>query len=182
MFKGLDVEVTALNRNPELAQNFPKDKVNITGAETLRGIDTKSLGGVLALNSIAYSAYPKLAIQKIDEVLIPGGAIKGTFAVLGGIRNYSGSMFKDCAQFTRELQSRGYDVSYLPNHEFSGVKNFGDDEKEDCAVYWNSVVVAIKPGNPNAPSARTLIDLDLAEVQKFKVKHESGREIYVLDD
>ncbi|MBL8029939.1 MAG: class I SAM-dependent methyltransferase [Candidatus Doudnabacteria bacterium] len=178
MAQGLDFSVTALSRDPELFRNFPPDKARLTGTETLRGIKNNSVGGILAMYSVAYSAYPNLAIKRLDEVLVPGGIFKGVFANLGKSVNYSGSVAKDYEQFENVFKKLGYDVASLPVYNTASVEAGG----LDIQLHRNSVLLAIKPGNSNAPEAIKLLDEDLEEIEKDSLNGDRHLNVYDFND
>lgn len=151
--KGLDFEVTALRNIPELQKNFPREKIHITGVETLNGIQNESLAGVIGVNSIGYSDHPALAAKKIDQVLITGGVIKATFYSHEGSEKHHGTSFKGPTAFIGAFNALGYDVSYINDN-----LSFGTGKH---AILSNSLVIAVKPGNEHAPRARELLNYDL---------------------
>jgi SAM-dependent methyltransferase len=170
--KGLDFEITALRNSPELKSNFPEKKTHITGAESLRGIENKSLAGVIGVNSIAYSLYPKLVAGRIDEVLVDGGVVKATFALFGESHNYDGSVFNGPEKFIEAFAILGYDIFFIEN-------KFFDNDRYDFSRFLNSIVLAIKPGNQNAPSAKELLDLDFDAINNESL--DKGRDCPVFD-
>jgi SAM-dependent methyltransferase len=165
--QGLDVHATSLRNDPELQKNFPdKTKLHITSVETLRGIERSSVGTVLAMCSIAYANYPKLAIQKIDEVLVPGGVLKANFSPGSG-HAYGDVIFKSSDVFVETLHSLGYDVDVSTNNIYL--------KKDDHYAKGKALVVlAIKPGNPNAPTAKELRILDQTEMNKGSEERADG--------
>jgi len=169
---GLDFEITALRNSPELMNNFPKEKTHITEVESLNGIKNESLAGVIGVNSIAYSINPKLVVERIDEVLIKGGVVKATFNKFGVSHDYGGLVFKGPEKFIEVFASLGYDSSFIEN-KFSAEDDFG--------VFVNSIILAIKPGNPKAPSAKELLDLDFDAIRSESVK-SIGYPIFNTED
>lgn len=139
---GMDLKATTLAMIPQVKWHYGshrtgKKNVLITSAETLRHIENESIGGILALNSIAYSAVPELAIRRIDQVLVPGGIIKATFSVSSEYE-----LFRSHELFMRELLRLGYSVAHLA---------------ENIPV----VLLAIKPGGKADVSAFDLLGKDL---------------------
>lgn len=111
----LDFRATVLTmpRNSE-TMHYP-ECIRVTSAESLRGVAAESVGGILALNSIAYSRGPELVVGRLDDVLVPSGVIKATFRSwrveseeLEQLYDLSGFSYHD--EFSRELKARGYDV------------------------------------------------------------------------
>ncbi len=176
MSADIDYHISVLRSNPELAQYFPKDKIHITGVETLRGIENQSLAGILGVNSIAYAAYPKIAVKRMDEVLVPGGAAKATFHTFGGVKRYRDSVFKGPEKFIEFFSVRGYDVAFQ-DHNFVAVEN-----ERDKSYFANSILLAIKPGNLKAPSARDLLASDLKGIEQERTGQENGYDIFTIDD
>ena len=154
MTEGLDFELTALKNVPNLRKNFSKEKIHITGVETLRGIAPLSVACILAVNSVAYSSDPGLAVQQMDEVLIPGGVVKASFYIKSNApkRYASNLFFQGPRDFMYAFKRLGYDVE-------SDLFGEGDTQ----------VVVAVKPGNHNALSAFKLLyneNLNFKEIKK----------------
>ncbi len=170
----LNFEATALRIIPELQKNFPKEKIHITGVETLRGIQDNSLAGIIGVNSIAYSDHPDLAIKRIDQVLVPGGVIKATFAISGYSENYNGTIFKSSEEFIKALHALNYDVAPMKiNDLFTSIG----------MPLSNSILIAIKPGNPNAPTAEELLRSDFDGLKsETKEKMEKGYPVFDIDD
>lgn len=139
--KGLKLEIVVLRNTPELGKNFKKEEIHVSPGETLRGIKNESVAGVIALNSLAYSTDQMLAAKRIDQILVPGGAIKATFHQHNKVDDYDGALFRDGQVFIQTLEGLNYDVDI----DTSG---------------YNLLVLAIKPGNPNAPKATELMNSD----------------------
>ena len=144
---GLDFHATVLTpltaypRNPCKDPEFLfKDKTFLTPAEYLEGIPDESMGGILAVFSIAYSRKPEFAMRRIDEVLVPGGIVKAKFPMK------TAGLMIDPERFTAELKRLGYDVAIrtLPTKKDDG----------------NEVVLAKKPGGNAAVSAEEILELD----------------------
>ena len=157
---GLEFEVTALRNIPELQKNFPKERIHITAVETLRGVTDKSLAGIIAVNSIGYSDHSLLAVRRLNQVLIPGGVVKATFYRDEGSEKHNGTSFKDPTSFIEAFSVLGYDVSPIKKFSATGVGGSGGN-----AIMVNSIIVAIKPGNPNAPGAKELLEADWDNVK-----------------
>ncbi len=164
--QGFDIEVTAIRNSNELMGNIDKDRRHITNIERLRGFDGKKFSCILGCNSIGYSTNPKLAIQKLDEILIPGGVIKATFSPSNAseIESYKGISFNKPQKFIDELKRIGYDVAYIDLFFFT---------TEDQRLV-NSTVLAIKPGNFDSPSANLLLKTDLGLMEKKAVSNIFG--------
>lgn len=178
---GLDFEVTALRNVPELVKNFPLKKIHITSVESLKGIPNGTLAGVIGVNSIGYSQYPELAIKRIDEVLAPGGALKATFAMFGKSKSNDKLDFKSPEKFIGYLIDLGYDVASTN----SGFYSLSDPLKKDStqgSSKTNSIVLAIKPGNPDSPSAKDLLNLDLNAIKVNVVGEKYGSPLFDIED
>lgn len=136
----LDFKATGLFANPEVEQFLGKKNYTITSAETLRGIGANSIAGILAVNSIAYSQSPETVAKRLDQILIPGGAIKGSFSWTSYLEDISQNegTIKSSKPFVAEFGRLGYDVAH------------GEDF---------SVMLAIKPGVGNI-KAKSLFDQD----------------------
>lgn len=137
--EGLDFRATVLKRHQAIGNNLGYDKTFITATETLKGVKDSSVGLVLALNSIAYSASPRITIRSIDRVLVPGGVLKARFNPKD-LRRDDLPYYKSHDQFSEELRALGYDI-YIP-----------DDYSEE-------LVLAVKPG-VNTRSASDLFSMD----------------------
>lgn len=139
----LEFRATVLKRHPAIEDNLGYDKTHITSVETLRGVEDSSVGLALALNSIAYSASPKMTAQSIDRVLIPGGILKARFNPKDRLRDDL-PYYKVHDQFTQELRRLGYDVCVpdVPSEE---------------------LILAVKPGI-NARSASDLFYIDSGHI------------------
>lgn len=149
--KDLQFEATTLSRSTKesrfggngtvadlVKQNLGWDKTHITTMEVLRGIPDASKGAILAVYSLPYSKSPDMAVASIDRVLVPGGAFKGYFPE----RDESHMEAFGYKQFKQRFENRGYSVHA--------------EDMQDGYV----VVLAIKPGRANSPSAKQLSDLD----------------------
>ncbi len=140
---GLEFEATVLSNFPGIDAHLGRENVTVTSAEVLRGIGSESIGCIISIYSIAYSAEPKLAIESINRVLVPGGILKAVF-LPNEERRTSGLEPKYSKEFEDVLTSLGYDVAM---REGDG----GD------------VIVAIKPllGSVSPVSAAVLVNGDL---------------------
>jgi len=174
----LDFEVTALHMAPELTNNFLKDKIHITGVETLRGIKDRSLAAVIGLNSLAYSINPWLAAQRLDKVLISGGIVKATFCALGRSEYYNGLTFQDPEDFIMAFTDLDYDIFFTGNEYYESVGR-GSMIK---GPYAGSILLAIKPGNPDAPKAEELLNSDLQEIRLEKLRDQDDIPVFDLQE
>jgi len=138
--KGFNFLATVLKGHPEIEVHLGMERVHITSVERLRGVRNKSIACVLGVFSIAYSASPRLAIQQIDRVLVPGGILKASFQHSEFVEEEH--KIRTHHEFTSTLKELGYDVAIIENT---------DDEAE--------IVLAIKPGL-NGISAKELINQD----------------------
>jgi hypothetical protein len=130
----------------------------LTSAELLRKIPDGSIGGILAIHSLSYSAHPKLAIRKLDRVLEEGGIIKAVFSEGKAVRRLSKTTIRSKQQsykhYVQELIKLGYDVAVCTSPFGQSLPN---------------ILVAVKPGE-HAVSAKELLERDLAD---YKDKHYS---------
>lgn len=135
---GADISVmtTGLAKNLDAERLIRRDRYLVTPVETLKGVEENSVAGILGVNSIAYSGALDLAANKVDSVLIPGGALKATFP-----NTPNGRFFHSHYGFTEELKSIGYDIA---------IKQSG----------FLSIVLAIKPGNSPLFKAADLLSSD----------------------
>ncbi len=114
-YQWLDFRATVLTLPRDVGTMHYRGCITVTSAECLRGVPAESVGGILALNSIAYSRDPELVVSRLDDVLVPSGVIKATFRSwwaddewLEKLYEVSGFSYHD--EFSRELKARGYDV------------------------------------------------------------------------
>lgn len=137
--EGLSFEATVLTA-PEVSEwTLEKDKIHITSAELLKGIEDESVGGALGALSVAYSEVPAFAVRGINRVLVPGGVFKGSFPSENGVHSAGLKRFHT---FQAEFEALGYNTAFLENIN-------GD------------VFLAIKPGGPNSEiDATTLLQMD----------------------
>jgi hypothetical protein len=128
--RGLDFKATVLDKKPQTDLYLGRDKTITTSAEVLRGIQKESVAGVLAIISIAYSVAPELVTKRIDEILVPSGAIKAAFT--------DGELgYQIAGKFICHWKELGYDVA----------RNKG-------------VVLAIKPGEGTKITAKEILEKD----------------------
>ncbi len=172
----IDFQVTALKNEKNLRQNFPKGKVHITPVEILRGIQPESVGGVLSMVSITYSEYPKIAIDKINEVLVPGGIVKGAFPPPSNQVGKYGLARRGPELFIERLKELGYDVA-SSNNKFTSYKLIDKNRFVE-----NIIVVAIKPGNPSAPRAEDLINMDIKDRDQNQSNEFMGLKVFEIED
>jgi len=165
----LQFEITNLIRDNQASKAFPSKHIHITGAETLRGLKDGDFGGVLAVNSIAYSAYPSLAIKSIDRIIAPGGVFKGTFHHAGKNSRYGKLIFKDPTIFARQLEQLGYDTA-IKQIEFPGIRTIAGRVSVPETL-CNSILLAIKEGNRSGISAGELLENDLI----FLTEHRNDK-------
>ncbi len=144
--KGLRFEVVTLRKTPEVEEQQGTQRVHLTSVESLRGIADSSVGCVLSVFSIAYSAVPELAVKSLDRVLVPGGVFKGTFDSPYSSPGQVAEGLKRADEFIVEFKKLGYDVK----HEI----------QEDIS----DVVLAIKPGNQSKITAKDLYEADRKEI------------------
>jgi SAM-dependent methyltransferase len=170
--KDFNFEVTALRNTEELRKNFSKSKIHITGVETLKGIPNESFAAVLGLNSLGYSDQPQIAVKRLNQVLVPGGVIKGTFCGLGEEEEHNGTVLKDPVAFANGLSVLGYDVAYLDNFFWSTTEH----------RFLNSILLAIKPGLRNTQSAKELLHLDFELIKSQAKDNLFGKPVFDISD
>jgi ubiquinone/menaquinone biosynthesis C-methylase UbiE len=106
--KHLPLTITGLTAPFQLLT--PDIQVLHTSAEVLCGVKDTSISGAIACHSLSYSSQPELAIRRLDEVLIPGGAIKTKFA--SRQEEYTGEIKPQTSErFDNELRRLGYDTA-----------------------------------------------------------------------
>ena len=134
------------NRYKRVDNSLGSANLRLTSGEILRGIADNSVAGVMALFSIAYSACPEMVIDRINQVLVPGGVIK---AVVGSQNlkisrddYYDRTGLQTADRFVAQLDSLGYEIA------------LSDDSN-------HSIILAIKPGWFR-PHAQRLMDADLS--------------------
>ena len=120
--KKLEFMATNLVYDQHLVDLFGK-RVKFTPAEFMKGFENESVGGIVAMKSIAYSEDPELVATRLDEILVPGGIIKARFSSTENVRKVPD--FRPYYRLTRQLLNLGYDVA------------ISSDEM---------IVLAIKPG------------------------------------
>jgi SAM-dependent methyltransferase len=150
-------QATVLTRNPQIEKNLGFEFTHITSAEVLRGFSPESISAVISFNGIAYSAEPEIAARRIDEILIPGGAIKVTFKPKtdNSVPTEAHlNTFSTHDRFSTELKKLGYDVAVI-NEElqeaYGRPREVGANE---------DVMLAIKSGGKVNATARELLASD----------------------
>lgn len=147
---GLEFKATVLTYDPKINKYLGREKTITTSAERLRGIKDNSVGGILCLNSILFSADPETVVKSLDRVLVPGGVVKSTFLREG----YNGILLalmgaQKAGPFIEAFEALGYDVA----------------SKENKSKLVN-VLLAKKPGGSEDVSAKDLIGEDLESVEE----------------
>lgn len=152
--EGLHFYATALTRSPIADNPNPRLTPILTSAETLRGINKESIAVALSYNGLAFSKEPSLAIERIDEVLAPGGVVKATFRTKGAEQAVCESRldFQTYERFVPLFEDLGYDLAILPSQD--PINNDVD------------VVLAVKPGRPSIP-AQALLDVDKKDTDEY---------------
>jgi len=124
--KGLEFKATVLAKDKEIVDKYLGSSRTITtSAESLRGVNSESVAGILAMYSITYSYAPRLAIERMDQVLVPGGIIKATFGSTS-----PEAKFTSPTEFINAWKDLGYDT-----------------------FYWGDIALVIKPGASGLPTA-----------------------------
>ncbi len=135
--RGLDFRATALVYTPEIGEYLGRERTHITPAEILRGIDNNSVGLALAVYSITYAINPAAAINRIDEVLAPGGILKGVFRY-----NNKGTITLALSTPRKPFEERLKELNY------------------DVAFDEEGIMLAKKPGGNIAINAQDLLIAD----------------------
>lgn len=162
MAEGLNFLATGLDRPKEVQSWLGNSRYRITSAEILRGIADQSVAGIIALHSIVYSKAPTMVINRINQVLIPGGAIKATF------RGSDSDISKDFCQ-----QSN----FQYPDEFVQALKLLGYDTALSYCLEC-SILLAIKPGENITISAQKILDYDK---QSYSDNRQSLCEDFVLN-
>jgi len=172
---GLDLHVTVLRNSAEISKYIPQEKIHVTDIETLRGLKPLSVGGIIASSSIAYSVLPEAAAKRIDEVLISGGVVKATFAPKGKGGRNSGFVVHDQVEFETLFRNLGYDVA-SEQFSFTALGTSNNEFKS------NSILIAIKPGNSKAPSAKKLLNSDLEGIKNASIGRARHGPVFDVKD
>ncbi len=171
----LDFEITALHNSPELRRNFQIGKVHIATIETLERIEQASFAGIIGAISVAYSDSPILAVRKVDQVLTPGGVFKSTFNRPGKEEKHRGTSLKDAERFMEGFSALGYDISLIRDNSFSRQGRL-------IPIITNSILLAIKPGNPSAPSAEKLLYTDFESLRNDSIRFIGDVPVFDTED
>ena len=137
--KDLNFEATTLTFLPKINEYLGKEKVHITPAEILRGVEDSSVGLALAVYSITYSVNPDAAIDSINRVLVPGGILKGVFRDSKDEDATLSRLAKPINPFEQRLRSLGYDIA------------IGNDD---------GILLAKKPGGNVVRTAEEILEAD----------------------
>ncbi|MBI4130427.1 hypothetical protein HY468_03875 [Candidatus Roizmanbacteria bacterium] len=117
LMDGLSAYATILQRRSEQTHiGLVGQQIFRTPAETLKKANHLRYGGIMCLNSIAYSDTPELVVDAIDTILVDGGVVKATFIspVVWNIQK----QWSTHHAFSRLLQQYNYGIGMLPNvHE-----------------------------------------------------------------
>jgi SAM-dependent methyltransferase len=119
----------------------------LTDAEDLGMLPEQMFAGVIGVYSIAYSEHPEIAMQEVDRVLMPGGAVKFKFPPhTTHVGRGTSVVFKNHEMFSRQAMDLGYSVAL------------------DGAAA-PTVLLAIKPGMRQGMTASRLLELDRQNMQ-----------------
>lgn len=129
---------------------LPKYRVHLTPAESLRGFEDKSMGGIIAVYSLCYSTTPRLAAERIDDLLVPGGVIKAVFPNTVGENHPFYPRLQTDDGLMEALNQLGYDTADSWTHSSS------------------RALIAVKPADFSLPTASDLLKKDLEE-QEYDV-------------
>ncbi len=126
---GLDFWATNLVYDKHLVDLFG-DRIKFTPVEFMKGFSDESVGGVMAMKSIAYSSSPERAIAEIDRILVPGGLIKASFRgpEESGVIDLD---YQKHDEFTKNLKSLGYDVEVIGEEVVLAIKPGGEIRAKD---------------------------------------------------
>lgn len=100
-----------------------------TPAEIMDGFKTASVGGIIAVYSIAYGS-PRQCIDRLDNILVPGGVIKACFSS-GGDNIDSEFELKTHFLFTERLKELNYDIAVVNENIVLAVKSGGLQKASD---------------------------------------------------
>jgi hypothetical protein len=104
--KGLEFEAVTLKKLSEQKKYLGYKKTHITSAERLRGVPLESYGGVISVQGLAYSQFPKLVVRNIDSILVNGGVVK-IFQDNGKVKQLKRQPLEVYEELFRDM---GYDV------------------------------------------------------------------------
>lgn len=138
-FKG--TSVTALL--PEFDKYLGRENITITSAESLQGIENNSIGCVLALHSMSYTAEPQYVVARLNEVLVEGGVVK---AVVDQNKRNQHFKEKDARRFVSAFKKLGYSVATSQNLVLA-IKPFRDKSKSQVTA--QDLIRQDKEGMPN---------------------------------
>lgn len=129
-----------------LRETKPNVTLRTTPAEILHRVPAKSVGGILSLGGIAFSAVPELVVNNINRTLVKGGILKATFRASHSYgqewdEKYDEWGYRLHDPFSQELQRRRFDVAVM------------ETEVDD-------IMVAIKPGVRKIATAQELLQED----------------------
>jgi|GEM_PF-6867324 len=141
MSEGLHLVATGLVHPPEVGGQTPRVPFLVTSGEFLEGVEDTSVGGIIAVDSLIYSASPESVVDTFDRVLTPGGAVKASMLISRphDLRNFTTAISKD---YFSLFQKKGYDVAV--------------DET-------GKILLAIKPGGSSDITAAALLLQDLPQ-------------------
>jgi SAM-dependent methyltransferase len=117
--QGFAFEGTYLSRG--ILEIDPEQKIKLyqTAVERLNGVEENKYGAVLAYFSVTYSELPKLAVERINRVLTPGGIFIGIFGANNVFPLHSTS--KPGNQFLNEFEIRRYFIEEKPDLRYEEV-------------------------------------------------------------
>jgi hypothetical protein len=152
MAKGLTVRATTLRWKFKRPHSL--EKVYRTSAEYMRGIDPNSLGGVLALQSLAFAEQTLTACQ-LERVCVEGAVLKATGKKHTPYSDRWENQYKEWGYQTLDelatvlREKFGWDIAI---HE----GEVGDDSQD-------TILVAVKPGGQHGLTAQEILERDLEE-------------------
>ncbi len=149
---GLDMHATVLVEPRRTSRTLPFNNIHVTSSEYLEGFEESSIRGVIAVASITYSVDPEFTIERINQVLVPGGILKAAF-LSEPLRSSEQKPFAQTRHpFVSVLQELSYDIAI-----------------DDDTSHEFDVMLAIKPGETHVYTAQMLLDDD-KEVFAEKIK------------
>jgi hypothetical protein len=115
--EGLEFKATVLTRDPDIEHNLGFGNVILTSAEVLRGIEPNSIAGIVFVQSLTYTEFPEVVVERIDNILVPGGFVKGQFPAFDDIDEKDlGRNRLSETLFEQEFEKLGYKI-YRANRD-----------------------------------------------------------------
>lgn len=166
--EGLTPIGVGLTYNPEMKRYLGDGHIRITPVERLKGFANESVGAVLGVHSLQYSAFPDQAVLRLDEILEPGGLIKSAFA------NIDKDMDPDDQEFVKKYQFKSAKVfaDLLRKKGYETLVHGGLNEA-------NEVLIARKPGGKSSTLLSEILETDYQDLLSYhKVINASLEELH----